>query len=80
MLYGKEMEEWKTHNVIALDLVDFAPSIHNPTVIGSNDSDDIDTFALELVDLLNVWWEVESLAAGCESTWSNPSADVTVYE
>jgi hypothetical protein len=65
---------WRTYNVITLDLVDLAPRIHDPAVVGGDDSDDIDAFALELVDLLDVGWKMVSLATGSEGTCSSPSA------
>jgi hypothetical protein len=60
-----------TYNVVTLDPVDFAPCIHYPPVVGGNHSDDINALALELVNLLNVGWEMEGLAAGREGTCSN---------
>jgi hypothetical protein len=54
------------YNVVTLDSVDLAPCVHDPAVVGCNHGDDINSLALELVDLLDVWWEMESLAARCE--------------
>lgn len=56
-----------THNIVTLDTVDLAPSVHDPSVVRGDDGDNVDALALDLLDLLDVGGQVASLAAGRES-------------
>jgi len=56
--------------VVGRDVVDLAPCAHDPGVVGCDHGDLVDALALELLDLLDVWWKVVSLAARGESAWN----------
>lgn len=57
-----------THDLVALDLVDLAPSAHDPCIIGCNNGNLVHTLALQIAVLLNVGRKVVCLAARGEST------------
>lgn len=59
----------KHQDVVAGNVVDLAPSTHDPGVVGGDDGDNVDTLCLQLVDLLDVGREVVGLAAGGEGAW-----------
>lgn len=49
-------------------MVDLAPSVHDPSVVGGDDGDEIHPLGLQVIKLLDVRWEVVGLAAGGEGT------------
>jgi hypothetical protein len=55
-----------TYNVVALDLVDLAPSAHDPAVIVSNEGHNVNSLVLELLELLDIGRQMAGLAAGRE--------------
>lgn len=61
-----------THNFIASDFVDLAPSLHNEAIVRSNDSHNINSFSLELLQFLDVGRQVVGLATGSKGTWKQP--------
>lgn len=66
-----------SHNVIVVgDLVDLAPCTHDEWIVGSNDSDVVNTLLLQSLDVLDVWWKVVGLAAGSKSTWHRDEDDL----
>jgi hypothetical protein len=70
MLLGEErLGIAQEQDLIALDAVDLAPSIHNPGVVRRNGSDNIDALVLELLGFRNVRGEVVGLATRGEGAW-----------
>lgn len=57
-----------TYNVIIRDLVDLAPSVHDPSIVRRNDCHDIDALALQLVELLDEGREMHGLTSWRECT------------
>jgi hypothetical protein len=55
-----------TYDIIASDLIDFTPSLHDESIIRSNNSHNINTLCLELLQFLNVRRKVVCLTAGGE--------------
>lgn len=55
-----------TYDVIILDAIGFAPSIHDPSIIVCNDSNDVDTLFLDLREVLDVWREMVGGTSGRE--------------
>jgi hypothetical protein len=67
MLLGEErLGIAQEQDLIALDAIDLAPSIHDPGVVRRNSSDNIDALVLELLGFRNVGGKVVGLATGCE--------------
>lgn len=64
-------EHGETNNVIAGNLVDFAPCVHDPTIIVCNDCNEINTLGFELAELVDIWRKVVCLAAWSESTYTS---------
>jgi hypothetical protein len=50
--------EWelleRSYDIVTLDLVDFAPCIHDPSIVRCDDGNDINTLALKVTELLDV--------------------------
>jgi len=65
---------------VALHSVDLAPCAHDPSVVGGNDDNLVDTLGGELLEVLDVWWDVVGLAAGREGTWNRDKDDLLVLE
>lgn len=63
-------------DVVTLNAIDLAPSVHDPRVVRRDNSNDIDTLALELRELLDVGWEVVGLAARCERAGNGDEDDL----
>ena len=63
-------------DVVTLDTVDFAPSVHDPRVVRRNDSDDVNALALELREFLDVGRKVVGLAARCECAGNRDKDDL----
>lgn len=54
---------------VPVDIVDLAPRVHDPCVVGCDDDDEVDAFGGELVGLLDEGGKMLRLAAGCECAW-----------
>ena len=63
-------------DIIALDVIDLAPRVHDPRIIAGDDGDDVDALGLQLRELLDVGWKVESLAAGREGAGDGDEDDL----
>ncbi len=51
-----------------LDFVHLSPRSHDKSIVRGYEGDNVDALLLDLVDVLDVRWEVVGLAAGCEGT------------
>lgn len=77
MVLGEERLGVAEHeNVIALNTVDLAPSVHDPRVVRRNDGNDINALALQLRQLLDVRRQVVSLAPGGERAGDRDEDDL----
>jgi hypothetical protein len=68
----------RTYNRVILNAIGLAPSIHDPCVVERNDSNGVDPFALELLELVNVGWNVVGLAGWGESAGNCHNDDLLV--
>jgi hypothetical protein len=58
--------QFSTYNIIPRNLVDLCPRIHHPSIVISNDQNEIHTLGMKLLDLLNVWRKMVCLASRSE--------------
>jgi len=58
-----------THDIIPLDPIRLTPSAHDPSIIEGNDGNDIDTFGLDLREVLDIAGEMLDGATGCECAY-----------
>ena len=65
-------------DLVALDAVDLAPSVHNPGVVARDGSNDINTLVLELLCLCDVGREMVGLASWGEGTGNGEEDDLLV--
>ena len=65
-------------DLVALDAVDLAPSVHNPGVVARNGSNDINTLVLELLGLCDVGREMVCLASWGEGAGNGEEDDLLV--
>jgi hypothetical protein len=54
-------------DIVTLDPVDLAPSIHDPAVIGCDDGNNVNSFLAELLAILDIWWKMVCLTPVCYS-------------
>jgi len=47
--------ENNSYNIVVLHLVDLSPSTHDPSIVVSNESHNVDTFGFKRFDILDVW-------------------------
>lgn len=55
-----------TYNVVSCDLVDLAPSIHDPSIVVGDDSNKVNSLGLKLAEFLDVRGQVVRLATRSE--------------
>jgi hypothetical protein len=67
-----------TYDIIVLNSIRLAPSTHNPRIIESDDSHDIDTLGLDRRQVLDVAWEMLYGAAGGEGAGDGEEDDFFV--
>lgn len=68
------------YDELVVDLVGFAPGGHDPSVVGGNDDNLVDTLALELRDLVDEAGDVVDLAGGGEGTRDGDKDDLLALE
>ena len=76
MALGELLGVGQEQDVVALDLVDLAPGVHDPGIVVGNDGDVVDALALELLKLGDVGRQVVGLAAGSEGTGDRDNDDL----
>jgi hypothetical protein len=73
---GCGLEE--TYNIITLNAISLSPRTHNPGIIKSNHSNDVNALPLDGTQVLDVAGEMFSRAAGCEGTRDGEKDDFLV--
>ena len=56
----------ETYNIIILDAICFAPRRHDPGIIESSHSHDVNALAFDGVQVLYIWRKMFDGASGCE--------------
>ena len=65
---GSSQERHVTYDVVVFDVIGLAPCTHHECIIECNHGHDVDTFALDFVEIFNEARKVAGGTAGCECT------------
>ncbi|KAI6983443.1 hypothetical protein KC321_g24 [Hortaea werneckii] len=65
---------------VRLHAINLAPGAHHKGIVGCNDHHHVHTLVRDLVQVLNVRWDVEGLAAGREGAWNRHNHHLLALE